>query len=200
MIDRNARQKTGQLLSGLTEGSITLDEVEAQYVGQPFPDDPAVLAVLGGVWPIAPWLDKDDCGDWQACGMACGSCTRFARKSDQRKSADAKRTVARAIRFLNTDQEYRWNEGVRLTWWMVPLVLVVLVVGVMLCCAVAFAVAEGLAKLGVRVEAGSVLFVPALLLGVLVCAVFGRLSAKISGKDRRYWPFHGRREYEASGS
>ena len=77
-------------------------------------------------------------------------------------------------------------------------VFVIFIIGAISSLAIGFELQDVLAKAGLKANTGICLFGAALLFTVLFLLLLDRLSDKLAKKDRRYWPFKNREEYESA--
>ncbi|MCL4499344.1 MAG: hypothetical protein M1335_03760 [Chloroflexi bacterium] len=197
MIDPESRNKMAALLSSVLNGRVAADDVEDAFVAQAS-RDMAIWGILDQLTRSTRWLGERDCGDWRDCSGVCGACPRLDPKGDLARCSEAKRKFARAIEFLETDQEYRWAESTRIPWWMIPPAVVVLIIGVAISCLSASPLEEALAKHGIKLDEVVCMFGGCIITAIIWLASFIWLAGKVRGKDRRYWPFYGRKECEGA--
>jgi hypothetical protein len=199
-VDRESRDMLAGVLRGLLDGRISSDEILNNYAtgwsGLSTSSDPVISGILDEIHNLDGLFEGEDCGFWKECNDICRTCHKCNPKSACAKRSNAKRTIARSVEFLKTDCQYKWDESTRLPWWMVLPAFIVLLVGIILSIVLAFPLAEILTKHGIKVDES-----PFLMAGIIVTAItwlwlFSTLSNKARGKDKRYWPFYGLKEWE----
>jgi hypothetical protein len=185
------------LLQDVLDGHTTADDIVCDSAGWAS-DDPVIWGVLDELHNLDGSLHGDDCRQWDQCDDFCNAYHKLDPKRVSVKCSNAKREIARAIEFLKTDCVYRWDEGLRMPWWMSLLAAVVLIVGATISIALAFPLSEFLCRFGIKLDEPSCMFVNCIVFAFMWLSSMNWLANKALGKDRRYWPYYGPNEWNAS--
>jgi hypothetical protein len=174
MVDREARNRLSGMLTGLVNGDVTVEDIQAERVNVPYPDDPAIQRIEQTLTWLFPRLHRLNSG----------------------RSAKVRRMMARSIAFLRTDQEFVWARRGSLPWWLsVPGAIVVLA-GLLLCFEASGPLKQILTRFGIGDGEGFFLFIPCYILAIALLVLFDCLSNRINGREPKYWPFANRGDYE----
>lgn len=173
MIDRKARDELADLLARYIRGEASDGDIE-EFVVPLETDDRGLLAVAY----FNTALPRDTSG-----------APMFGNPKVQRKI----RMIERAILFLRTDMEYRW-ERVRLPLWtlaLAPVVLAVLVLMIFAAFVAAEPIASFIARIGISIDPVDVFLLGSVALPIAAILLIERLLGVSGG----YWPFYHRRDY-----
>lgn len=179
MVDRESRDKLANLLQGFLDGNITVEELIKSA-----PQDSKDY--------IIPYLMQN------VKRLSIGDLSPMGEK--------IREPLIRSIEFLRTDQEYRWvSKSAEWSAWKsiamaIPIALVAIVViltGIIVSFVTGCLLQTFVNKLGIGLrESDCAIIILLAFLGVYF--VIARIINKMRGKDIRYWPFYGPKDYEAA--
>lgn len=178
MVDRESRDKLADQLQGFLDGSVPIEEFIKSA-----PQDSQDYIIMHLVQSIK----------------------RLSIGDLHQKDKKVKEPLMRSVEFLRTDQEYRWiSKSADWPVWKcfalaIPIALaaiVVIVTVLILLFAASFQLQSFLFH-HIGVGEGPCL-IATLVVFIAIFAAFQKLVNKIRGKDIRYWPFYGPKDYEAA--